>query len=64
LKTTDAADELAMFGVDGEYGRHYSFLKAIVRLRRLLSAGRKTRPICCRLSIARKKAWPTCTRTG
>ncbi len=64
LKITDAVDELAMFGVDGEYGRHYSFLKAIVRLRRLLSAGRKTRPICCRLSIARKKAWPTCTRTG
>ncbi|MBW2585098.1 MAG: hypothetical protein JRE36_16465, partial [Deltaproteobacteria bacterium] len=29
LKTTDAADELAMFGVDGEYGRHYSFLKAM-----------------------------------
>ncbi len=27
---TDNADELlAMFGVDGEYGRHYSFLKAI-----------------------------------
>ena len=29
LKTTDAADKLAMFGVDGEYGRHYSFLKAM-----------------------------------
>jgi len=29
FKTTDAADELAMFGVDGEYGRHYSFLKAM-----------------------------------
>ena len=29
LNTTDAASELAMFGVDGEYGRHYSFLKAM-----------------------------------
>jgi hypothetical protein len=29
LKTTDTADKLEMFGVDGEYGRHYSFLKAM-----------------------------------
>jgi hypothetical protein len=29
LKRQDAADRLAVFGVDGEYGRHYSFLKAI-----------------------------------
>ena len=29
LKNKDAKDLLAVFGVDGEYGRHYSFLKAI-----------------------------------
>ncbi len=29
LKRRDAAERLAVFGVDGEYGRHYSFLKAI-----------------------------------
>ncbi|MEA1950742.1 MAG: hypothetical protein U9N87_05125 [Planctomycetota bacterium] len=29
LKHTDAKDLLSMFGVDGHYGRHYSFLKAI-----------------------------------
>ena len=29
LEHQDATAELAMFGVDGEYGRHYSFLKAM-----------------------------------
>jgi len=29
LKSSNAANELEMFGVDGEYGRHYSFLKAM-----------------------------------
>jgi hypothetical protein len=29
LQHPDAATELAMFGVDGEYGRHYTFLKAM-----------------------------------
>jgi len=29
LKLQDATNELTMFGVDGEYGRHYSFLKAM-----------------------------------
>ena len=29
LQSPDAADDLEMFGVDGEYGRHYSFLKAM-----------------------------------
>jgi len=29
LKRTDAKDLLDMIGVDGQYGRHYSFLKAI-----------------------------------
>ncbi|MBW1839617.1 MAG: hypothetical protein JRI49_06735 [Deltaproteobacteria bacterium] len=29
LQNKDAKDLLAVFGVDGEYGRHYSFLKAI-----------------------------------
>jgi hypothetical protein len=29
LKRKDAAEGLAVVGVDGEYGRHYSFLKAI-----------------------------------
>ena len=29
LNTPEAENELAMFGVDGEYGRHYSFLKAM-----------------------------------
>ena len=29
LQHPDVATELAMFGVDGEYGRHYSFLKAM-----------------------------------
>ena len=29
LKGQDGRELLRMFGVDGEYGRHYSFLKAI-----------------------------------
>ena len=29
LQSPDATDDLEMFGVDGEYGRHYSFLKAM-----------------------------------
>jgi hypothetical protein len=29
LQSPDVADDLVMFGVDGEYGRHYSFLKAM-----------------------------------
>ena len=29
LDCSDAKERLAVFGVDGEYGRHYSFLKAI-----------------------------------
>ena len=29
LKSPEPADGLEMFGVDGEYGRHYSFLKAM-----------------------------------
>jgi len=29
LKSENAGDLLGVFGVDGEYGRHYSFLKAI-----------------------------------
>ncbi|MFC1864012.1 hypothetical protein ACFL1Z_08700, partial [Thermodesulfobacteriota bacterium] len=29
LVDTDLKESMAMFGVDGEYGRHYSFLKAI-----------------------------------
>jgi len=29
LKDKDATELLSVFGVDGEYGRHYSFLKAI-----------------------------------
>jgi hypothetical protein len=29
LDRSDAKEHLAVFGVDGEYGRHYSFLKAI-----------------------------------
>ena len=29
LQRQDVTTELAMFGVDGEYGRHYSFLKAM-----------------------------------
>ena len=29
LDCRDAKEHLAMFGVDGEYGRHYSFLKAV-----------------------------------
>jgi hypothetical protein len=32
LDREDAARSLAMFGVDGAYGRHYTFLKAIVAL--------------------------------
>ena len=32
LRHREPAKELAMFGVDGEYGRHYSFLKAIAAL--------------------------------
>ena len=32
LQFPDAADDLVMFGVDGEYGRHYSFLKAMAAL--------------------------------
>ncbi len=32
LQRDDAAEQLAVFGVDGEYGRHYSFLKAILAL--------------------------------
>jgi hypothetical protein len=32
LKLRDPAKELSMLGVDGEYGRHYSFLKAIAAL--------------------------------
>lgn len=30
--TADAADLLSVFGVDGRYGRHYSFLKAITAI--------------------------------
>ena len=29
LRHTDAKELLSVFGVDGEYGRHYSFLKAV-----------------------------------
>jgi hypothetical protein len=32
LGRDDAEEQMAMFGVDGEYGRHYSFLKAIAAL--------------------------------
>jgi len=32
LRHREPARELSMFGVDGEYGRHYSFLKAIAAL--------------------------------
>ncbi|MEE9603538.1 MAG: hypothetical protein V3V75_09550, partial [Thermoguttaceae bacterium] len=32
LERSDAKDLLGMFGVDGPYGRHYSFLKAIAAL--------------------------------
>ncbi len=34
--TDEAADLLAVFGVDGRYGRHYSFLKAIAPLWNIL----------------------------
>ena len=34
--TDEAADLLSVFGVDGRYGRHYSFLKAITPLWNLL----------------------------
>ena len=34
--TEDAADLLSVFGVDGRYGRHYSFLKAIAPLWNIL----------------------------
>ena len=36
LGQNDAEEQLAMFGVDGEYGRHYSFLKAIGALWQVL----------------------------
>jgi hypothetical protein len=36
LGRADAATALEMFGVDGAYGRHYSFLKAIVALWQVL----------------------------